>query len=80
ANAIAILAWRLQEPESGLRFFVFQPIEHHRGTTTPCTSQTQAKTSLFAAQEGNVAGQRGARGARQAACKERAGHNGVVLS
>jgi hypothetical protein len=27
ANAIAILAWRLQEPECGLRFFEFQPID-----------------------------------------------------
>jgi hypothetical protein len=51
----------------------------HRGTTTPCTSQTQAKTSLYAAQEGYIASQRGARGAGQATAKERAGHGGVVL-
>jgi hypothetical protein len=58
-----------------IAFFDVSTDRHHRGTTTPCTSQTQAKTSLFAAQEGNVAGQRGARGAGQAACKERAGHD-----
>ncbi|PYK11447.1 MAG: hypothetical protein DME61_00670 [Verrucomicrobia bacterium] len=51
----------------------------HRGTTAPCTSQTQATTNLFAAQEGNIASQRGARGAGQATAKERAGHDGVVL-
>ena len=79
ANAIAILAWRLQEPESGLRFFVFQPIEHRCGTTTPCTSQAQAKTSLCTAQEGSTTIECNTTDASQAAAEERARTHGVVL-
>jgi hypothetical protein len=63
----------------GIAFLHVSTDRHHRGTKAPCTSQTQAKTSVFATQEGYIASQRSARGAGQATAKERAGHDGVVL-
>jgi hypothetical protein len=72
------------EKESGsasmqIAFFHVSTDRHRCGTKAPCTSQAQAKTSLCTAQEGSAASQCDTTDASQAATKERAGHDGVVL-
>src|SRR5437773_9409425 len=50
-----------------------------RGTTASCTSQAQATTSLFRAQESSAASQRDTASAKQATDKQGVRSRGVVL-
>jgi hypothetical protein len=62
-----------------IAFFHISTDRHRCGTTAPCTSQAQAKTSVCTAQEDSATGECDATDASQAAAKERARTHGVVL-
>jgi len=62
-----------------IAFFHISTDRHRCGTTAPCTSQAQAKTSVCTAQEDSATSECDATDASQAAAKERARTHGVVL-